>query len=154
MVFEVLAWMTFLAFAVVLTRVDLAEHRLPNRLVGSLAGISLLLFAGAAVVQGDPGRLIRAAGAGGIVLGAFLLLAILTPSGLGMGDVKLGFVTGTFLGWLGWEWVFWGTFLGFTLGAVWAVVMVIQGAATRSTRIAFGPFLLLGVLVAAGVSVV
>ena len=146
--------MTFLVFAVVLARIDYAEHRLPNVLVGALAGTSILLFAGAAGVQGDPGRLIRAVAAGGIVLGSFLLLAILTPSGLGMGDVKLGFVTGAFLGWIGWEMVFWGTFLGFALGAVWAVVMVIRGHATRSTRIAFGPFLLLSVLVSAGVSVV
>jgi leader peptidase (prepilin peptidase)/N-methyltransferase len=153
MVFEVLAWLTFLAFAVVLARIDVAEHRLPNVLVGTLAGLSLVLFAGAAAVQGDPMRLLRAVGTGSIVLASFLVLAILAPSGLGMGDVKLGFVTGAYLGWIGWEMVFWGTFLGFALGALWAVATVIRGGATRSTRIAFGPFLLLGVLVSAGVSV-
>jgi leader peptidase (prepilin peptidase)/N-methyltransferase len=66
-----------------------------------------------------------------------------------MGDVKLGAITGLYLGWLGWSWLFWGTFIGFAMGAVWAVALIMIKKAQRSTPIAFGPFLILGVVVSA-----
>lgn len=63
--------------------------------------------------------------------------------------MKLGVVTGLYLGWLGWSWLFWGTFIGFSLGAIWAVGLVLLKKAHRSSAVAFGPFLILGVVVSA-----
>ena len=87
-------------------------------------------------------------------MAALLALALFVPSGLGMGDVKLGFVTGLFLGWLGWGWVYWGTFLGFALGASVALFVMIRRRGTWSTAIPFGPCMLLGVLVCAVIAAV
>jgi leader peptidase (prepilin peptidase)/N-methyltransferase len=84
---------------------------------------------------------------GSLVFAALLAAALLAPSGLGMGDVKLGFVTGMFLGWLGWEWAYWGTLLGFALGGSWALILLVRRRGTLATAIAFGPCMLLGVLV-------
>ena len=76
-------------------------------------------------------------------------MAMIAPTGLGMGDVKLGAVTGLYLGWLGWSWLFWGTFIGFTMGALWAVALILLKRAHGSTPLAFGPFLIFGVVVSA-----
>ena len=86
---------------------------------------------------------------GMLVFCTMFVLAVLVPSGLGMGDVKLGFVTGMFLGWIGWEWAYWGTFIGFACGALWALILVIRRRGSWSTAIAFGPCMLLGVVVCA-----
>ena len=80
---------------------------------------------------------------------ALFIMAMIAPTGLGMGDVKLGAVTGLYLGWLGWSWLFWGTFIGFTMGALWAVALILLKRAHGSTPLAFGPFLIFGVVVSA-----
>ncbi len=113
MIFEVLAWLSFLVIGIRLSCIDLAEHRLPNRLVIALAVCSNTLLAGASISSADPARFLRAMACGVLVFSSMLVLAVFAPTGLGMGDVKLGFVTGLFLGWIGWEWAYWGTFIGF-----------------------------------------
>lgn len=149
MIFEFVAWLSFIVIGARLAYIDVAEHRLPNRLVILLAACSSTLLAGASFVTGDPGRFLRAMVCGVLVFSALLALAVLAPSGLGMGDVKLGFVTGTFLGWIGWEWAYWGTFLGFACGALWALIVLIRRRGSWSTAIAFGPCMLLGVVMCA-----
>ena len=149
MVLEVLAWLSLVVIGVRLCVIDIAEHRLPNRLVLLLAILSTTCLAGASALGSDPGRFVRALVSGVLCIAVLLALALFVPSGLGMGDVKLGFVTGLFLGWLGWEWVYWGTFLGFALGASFALFVMIRRRGTWSTTIPFGPCMLLGVLVCA-----
>lgn len=149
MVFEVLAWLSLVVIGTRLSAIDIAEHRLPNRLMLALAILSTGFLAAAALSNGDPTRLLRALASGGLVFAALLALAIVLPSGLGMGDAKLGFVTGLFLGWLGWEWVYWGTLLAFALGASCAVFRAASRRASLSTAIAFGPLMLAGVLICA-----
>ena len=149
MVLEVLAWLSLVVIGARLCVIDIAEHRLPNRLVLLLAILSIALLSGAAALGSDPGRFVRALVSGVLCIAVLLALALFVPSGLGMGDVKLGFVTGLFLGWLGWEWVYWGTFLGFALGASFALFVMMRRRGTWSTAIPFGPCMLLGVLVCA-----
>ncbi len=154
MILELLGWLVLLVIGGRLAFVDLVEHRLPNRLVVALAASSGLLLAGASLSYSDPGRFIRAVSCGVLVFGGMLTFALIFPSGLGMGDVKLGFVTGMFLGWLGWEWAYWGTLLGFACGAIWALLLIARRRGTWSSSIPFGPCMLLGVLgCAAGTAV-
>ena len=147
MFFVATAWVCFLLLGAVLARIDIRERRLPNPIVGGLAACTVVLLSFAAWQLNEPRRILVALAAGFVLFLALLAMAVSSPSGLGMGDVKLGFVTGVMLGWLGWEWVFWGTFIGFTVGACWALILMMARRANRSTAIAFGPFLLLGVLV-------
>ena len=153
-VLELLAWLALVVIGARLAVVDIAEHRLPNRLLLMLAVVSTALLAGASALSADPARFLRALICGSLVFAALLAAALLAPSGLGMGDVKLGFVTGLFLGWLGWEWAYWGTLLGFALGGSWAVILLVRRRGTLSTAIAFGPCMLLGVLVCAATAAV
>lgn len=149
MIFEVLAWLSFLVIGIRLSCIDLAEHRLPNRLVFALAVCSSALLAGASISSADPARFLRAMACGVLVFSSMLGLAVFAPTGLGMGDVKLGFVTGLFLGWIGWEWAYWGTFIGFGFGALWALILLARRRGSWSTAIAFGPCMLIGVVVCA-----
>lgn len=130
----------------VLSFVDLREHRLPDALVGRSAGGLAVLLGLAAVLGRDAHPLARAA-LGALATAGLLLLAVLArPGGLGLGDVKLGGLTGALLGWLSWSAVVAGLLVGLTLGAVAGLVLVAARRATRHTAIPLGPALLAGAL--------
>jgi leader peptidase (prepilin peptidase)/N-methyltransferase len=78
----------------------------------------------------------------------YLVLFLIYPEGLGLGDVKLALGLGVALGWYGWDVVFLGTFAAFLLAAVYGVALVIAGRAGRKTAVSFGPFMALGALAA------
>jgi leader peptidase (prepilin peptidase)/N-methyltransferase len=73
---------------------------------------------------------------------------MLRPADLGLGDVKLAAVVGLVTGWLGWGIAVVAAFLGFLLGGLAGVALVLAGRAGRRTAIPFGPFMLAGALVA------
>jgi leader peptidase (prepilin peptidase) / N-methyltransferase len=149
---DVAAWAWFTAVGLLLAVVDLREQLLPNRVLlpgGVLAAV--LLTIAAAVDDAWP-ALLRAALAAGLCFAVLLVMALLAPSGLGMGDVKLGALIGLMLGWLGWQVVVLGLFLGFLLQAVVGLVLLALRRAGRRTDLPFGPALLVGALAAALVS--
>ena len=80
-----------LAFALVgLTSIDLRYRILPDRITLPL-GVAGLAIAAVRDPSDLPELLIAAFAAGGFLL----IAALLSPSGLGMGDVKLAFVLGS-----------------------------------------------------------
>jgi leader peptidase (prepilin peptidase)/N-methyltransferase len=102
----------------------------------------------AAVVTQDPSGYARAwACAGGMFL-AYLVLALVYPAGLGLGDVKLAASLGLLLGWLGWAAAVVGLLAAFVVGGVVGVVLLALRRATRRSAVPFGPSMLLGALVA------
>lgn len=130
-----------------LARVDLAEHRLPNRLVvpALLAGVVGLALSW--LVTGEPPLIPLLAGA--IYAGVLFVLALF--GGMGMGDVKLaaalGLASATPAIALG------SPMLAFFFGGVAALIALIRRG--PKARIPFGPFLLAGyfaVLVVVAVS--
>jgi len=133
---------------VVLAVEDLASHRLPNAVLAPTAVALGLLLVVAAIAGGTWTDLVRAAVAAVACGLGYLVLALLRPTGLGMGDVKLGAVLGAWLGWLGWGAVVLGVLAGFVLGGLAGLVLLATRRATRTTTIAFGPWLLLGAAVA------
>jgi leader peptidase (prepilin peptidase) / N-methyltransferase len=66
---------------------------------------------------------------------------------MGLGDVKLAGVLGLYLGWLGWGQLVIGAFAAFAVGAVVSIGIVMFKDGGRKTRIPFGPFMLIGVLI-------
>lgn len=137
-----------LAFALVsgeLVRIDVAEHRLPNRLVLPLYPAVLCALVLEWLLTGAGPIPAVAAGAG-----VFLFLLLLSVAGgMGMGDVKLGAAIGLCLGGLGPLWAVAGLVIAFVLGAIGGLVALTRrdsmsgpGGWTRS--IPFGPFLLAG----------
>jgi len=146
---ELPAWVWFVAVGLLLGVIDLRTKLLPNRvLVPGIAGTALLLTL-AAAVDGDWPALLRAGVAAGLCFAVLLVMALIAPAGLGMGDVKLAALLGLVLGWLGWDAVLLGLFLGFVVQAVAGLVLLASRKAGRSTELPFGPALLAGALVAA-----
>jgi leader peptidase (prepilin peptidase)/N-methyltransferase len=67
---------------------------------------------------------------------------------MGSGDVTLGGFLGLFLGWNSFEAVLLGLLVAFLTAGVFALLAVLLRKAGRNTRFAFGPFLIVGALVA------
>ena len=91
------------ACAVPLACTDLAVQRLPDPLTGAAyAGTAVLLLA-AAAVGGPWSALVRALLGGLALAGFYLLLMVISPSGMSLGDVKLAASLGTLLAWFSWR---------------------------------------------------
>ncbi|WP_101832723.1 prepilin peptidase [Frankia canadensis] len=131
-----------------LAAIDLRVHRLPDQLVLPSYPVLAVLFGFAALVEGDAGRLARGAVAGAVCWLAFLALHRLPGGGFGRGDVKLVGLLGAGLGWLGWGCVVLGLFAGVVLGGVVALGLLAARRVGRRDRLAYGPFLLAGTLIA------
>ena len=130
--------------AVVLGAVDLASHRLPDRVTYPAAGVVIASFLLDAAVLGTWPALLRSLLAGGAAFGVAALAAAVSPSGLGFGDVKLLGLLGLVLGWVGWAALLLGVLLGLAFGAVAALVLMAAGRAGWRTALPFGPPLLVG----------
>jgi leader peptidase (prepilin peptidase)/N-methyltransferase len=151
----------FLAAALItLAAVDLRVYRIPDRINFPAMGIGFVLIAVAALVDGIPETIVGAA-LGGLLYSSMLFLAhVISPRGMGWGDVKLAWLMGFFLGWFGHEGGSFGDQLvgplrGVLLGAVIGSVLgVVTGGAyavaRRSTKVVFpyGPSLAAGCLIA------
>jgi leader peptidase (prepilin peptidase) / N-methyltransferase len=75
----------------------------------------------------------------------FLLWLITKGRGMGLGDVKLAFVLGLFLGF---PRIVIALYIGFLTGACVGVILILLGNKTLKSKIAFGPFLLFGASIA------
>ena len=125
---ELPAFLFLAAAGVLLAVIDLQHRLLPNRVVAPALGIAAALLLLAAAAEQDWAALLRA-GLGAVVLFAvFLVLALIAPSGLGMGDVKLAALLGLYLGWIGWGAVVLGAAGGFVVQAVVALVLLADAA--------------------------
>jgi leader peptidase (prepilin peptidase)/N-methyltransferase len=133
---------------VLLAVVDLGCLRLPDPLVGALAGLTVLPLTLLAVTAGEPSRVGRGVLAAGACAGAYLLLAILPGGGLGFGDVKLATALGFSLGWIGWPAVVIGLVAPHLINGPIALALLIGRRARRRTALPFGPALLAGALLA------
>lgn len=133
----------------VLAAVDADVHRLPNLLTVPLLPVVALLLTLASVMTGDGASLARAAIACVLVGGGAVALSFaLHGRSIGMGDAKLLVSIAPTLAWLGWAHLVTGIWLGFVLGGLVALVLLLLRRATRSTHLAFGPYLVAGALLA------
>lgn len=143
-------WAELGAFAVLavacalLVVIDLAEYRLPDVIVWPSYPLLLVGLAIAAATGDEWGRFGRAVLAAVVVGIGYLVLALVTPSGLGLGDVKLSGLLGAFLGWFGWPHVLFGALAAFVLGGVVALVLLAVRRADRHSSVAFGPWMIAG----------
>ena len=138
------------AIGAALTLIDLDVHRLPDLLVLPSYPIAFVLLLVPTVVTGDWGALLRATLAGLALFVGYLVLALISPGGggLGFGDVKLAGVLGLLLGWLGWGPAIVSVLAAFVIGGLMALILLLLRRASRSSSIAFGPSMILGAWVA------
>jgi leader peptidase (prepilin peptidase)/N-methyltransferase len=148
--FTVVVYAAFFWVLVVLTAIDLEHKLLPNKIVypAFIASWIALPIVALVAADGDLANL-KDAALGALIFGGFLfIVAFIAPAGMGGGDVKLGFVLGTYLGYAGGIGVtLVGMFLSFLLGGVVGVVLLLRGEG-RKAAVPFGPFLAAGTVLA------
>lgn len=142
------AFLVLAAGLVALTVIDLRLQVLPNRIVFPLAEVSVVLLGVAAIGEADGDAFLRSLACALGAFAAFTLLHLLSPRAMGFGDVKLSFVLGLCLGWLGVGETVLGLLLGFIYGAVIGLILLVSGSRSRKDHIPFGPFLAAGALTA------
>lgn len=124
--------------------IDYRTRRIPNALTYPLTPVLAVLLVGAALVNGEPGTALRVVLAGVAAFAFLLLLALINPRGMGMGDVKYAVSLGMALGYVSWGAAVIGIFGAFLLGSVVSVVLIATKARGRKDLIPFGPFLSVG----------
>jgi leader peptidase (prepilin peptidase)/N-methyltransferase len=143
---ELPAFLFLGALGVALTAIDLDVYRLPNALTLPAYPVVIALL-GVASLAG-PGAEPMLRGVAGLLLLVGFYFVLFVVGGMGLGDVKFAGVLGFALGWLGWQQLIVGTALGFLLGGLVSMVLLLGGRAGRKSRIAFGPYMIAGALVA------
>jgi leader peptidase (prepilin peptidase)/N-methyltransferase len=141
------AFLVLAAGLVALSVIDLEHFLLPNRIVYPLAAGTLVLLTVAALGDDAWGALGRAVLGAVVAMIALGVLHLVSPRSMGFGDVKLAFVLGLVLGWLGWSELVLGLFCGFLAGAVVGLALIVLRHRGRKDHLPFGPFLAFGTLV-------
>jgi leader peptidase (prepilin peptidase)/N-methyltransferase len=129
------------------TLIDATTHRLTRSVTMRAAFIGGPLLSIAAIANNQPGKIGVMALSFIATLLTFMALSLVSKRGIGAGDVRLAAVLAMFLGYLGATNVFQGLALGFMLGGVVALLLLVGRKATRNTRIAFGPYICIGAMV-------
>lgn len=140
----VLAFLGIGLFGSILAAIDLEHHRLPDRLVLTAALSSGVVLLVDAALTGSWSSVLRGLSCAAAAFVVFLVMALISPSGMGFGDVKLAALLSLHTGWLSWQLAVLAVLGGFAAGAVTALVLVLARRATLSTAIPFGPALLAG----------
>ena len=145
---EMFAFGLMIAMCIEQSIIDYTTHRLPRGVSFRAAIVGGPLLALAAINHDDNGRIGVMFASFIVTLVFFALLSAFSKGGIGGGDVRLAPILAMFLGWLGASHVYIGLGSGFILGGVVAAGMLITRRASTSTRIAFGPFLCIGAVIA------
>src|SRR5215210_1609827 len=122
-----------------LAAIDLEHRLLPNVIVGpaALAGLILSILADPVGWWTYPLSAIA-------VAGALFGLALVYPSGMGMGDVKTAGMLGAFLG----PYAALAVFLGALIGAITGGLLMATGKVQRRSALPFGLFMAVGGIIA------
>jgi leader peptidase (prepilin peptidase)/N-methyltransferase len=133
---------------VALAIIDVRTRLLPTVVVWPTFGAVAVLATASALLDDDPGALVRAGAGAAVVLAAFYALWWVHPGGMGFGDVRLSAVLGLTLGYVGWPELLVGVYGGFLAFAVPGLVLAVLRRERRMLEESypFGPFLLVGAL--------
>lgn len=131
--------LVFVTMLAAVTLTDLEFHLIPNKILAAALATGVGI-----VALSDPASFAERGIALGAAGGLMLLVALVYPAGMGMGDVKLTGVMGFFLG----KSVAPALISGLFAGAVVGMALIIaKGAEGRKAGIPFGPYLAIGGLV-------
>jgi len=127
--------------------VDFREHRLPNGLTLRLLLVLVVSMIVSSLSLHDWTRWQPMIAAVFCVSTVFFILYLLSKNGLGFGDVKFAIPCAMTIGWYSpGQWL---DYLWITFGcaALTSIILWILGKANRSSAIAFGPYMYLGVII-------
>lgn len=150
------AYLGFAFVAVALAWIDADVHRLPRGLTRPAYPMLVGQLAIASLASGDWEALRRAAIAGAVLWGIYFVLALvaaLLGSGFGFGDVTLAGLVGLATGYVSVSTTLVASYAAFILAGVYGLARLVLRRGTRKDDIAFGPWMLVGLLVALVVQV-
>ena len=136
------------AVGVAQAMIDVDVRRLPFRVTNVAWAAGLLALAGQSLVDGQWWPFLRALAGMAALYSFYDLLAFLQPRGMGLGDVHLAGPLGLFLGWLGWSSLAVGAFMGFLIGGLGGLLLVLGRRTGMKSAIPFGPYMLVGAFIA------
>ena len=93
-------------------------------------------------------RLLWALAGGAAMFAVYFVLALISPSSMGMGDVKLALVIGLLAGWFGLSPWLVALLAAFVIGGLVSLVALALKRVTLRGSVPFGPSMLAGALVA------
>ena len=137
--FDMLIYVIFISALIIVSFTDIDHGIIPNVIVLPFTAIGIIMN-----ILLMPRRwwIILA-----FAFGAFLFMLIISlvyPKGMGMGDVKLSLMAGSFLI----EKIIPGLFIGFLIGSIYGIVMIIIKKKKFRQTIPFGPFISAGCVIA------
>ena len=142
------AFLALFAGLLALSYIDVERMILPKKIVYPLTVLVAALLLLAAAMTGKWHGLLIGVICGAVWFAVFLAMNFASPRILGFGDVRLSFVLGLSLGWLGAGYVLLGFFAANLIGAVVGVVLIATKHLDRQTQVPYGVFLAAGCAVA------
>lgn len=140
-------WLVALVLLGILFAYDLKWFLLPNKIIFPLIGVAAIAAILYVVMIGGWETVLSVAGAVVILSGLYLLLWLVSKGQwIGFGDVKLGLALALLLA--NWELAFIALFAANLIGCLLVIPGMLAGKITRTTRVPFGPLLIIGALVA------
>lgn len=134
---------------VLLAYVDWRVQRLPKAPILAATAAGLGLLAAEWLWTRDTAAALGALAGLVIARSAFWLLWRMLPHAMGFGDVRLAALVGLVLGRLGWEQLAVGLWAGLAIFGVWGIgrALVQRSRTAMREPLAYGPFMILGMLV-------
>jgi leader peptidase (prepilin peptidase)/N-methyltransferase len=128
--------------------IDAFTHRVPRYINGLAITLGVPLLVLDAIIQWDLGNILRA-GVGAVALFAFFIgLKSIAQGSFGKGDVLLAPLVGFALAHNSWGALVSGVVGIFLIGGVVSAALLFTGRVSRKSRIAFGPYIVVGTLLA------
>lgn len=143
------ALVPLLPLCVLLAYVDWRVQRLPKAPILAATAAGLGLLAAEWLWARDTAAALGALAGLVIARSAFWLLWRMMPHAMGFGDVRLAALVGLVLGRLGWEQLAVGLWAGLAIFGVWGIgrALVRRSRTAMREPLAYGPFMILGMLV-------
>ena len=137
----------FVLSCIPLALIDQATHRLPDVIVLPLWAVSGAFFLALGSVGQNTNQWVMANVSMAVAVLALWLMAEFPGQPLGFGDVKLGGLIALHLGWHSPHLAIIGLASAFVLGGVWVVGSWMGRKLSWSDEVAFGPWLIAGLLI-------
>jgi leader peptidase (prepilin peptidase)/N-methyltransferase len=147
-VFQFILWLISGVLLAILFAYDLKWFLLPDVIVFPLIAVGALVTGTQFISSPDHiGLLLNVAGAVTILSGLYYVLhRVSKGQWIGFGDVKLGLALALLL--VDWQLAFIALFAANLIGCLIVIPGMLSGKLTRTTRIPFGPLLIVGMVVA------
>jgi prepilin signal peptidase PulO-like enzyme (type II secretory pathway) len=146
LVWSLIPFLWLVPVLVVAAAVDIRTMLIPRRIVWVGFWVGLALLTATTLVTGSVDDLVRSLAGAGLYFGVLWITHMISPGGMGFGDVRLALLLGLYLGRISLMLTMVGLFLACIFGV--AMGLAVRHATHGQRHFPFGPGLALGTMVA------